>query len=75
MEHAHSLYIRAIGKVLQGEHPGVKQEDVAAGVTYYTKQWTLKEKINLIRNLNDFRKSIQSGETGRLQQSVNTVKL
>ena len=75
MEHAHNLYLKAIDKLSKGEHFNIKQSSISKGTTFYTKQWGLKEKINLIKNLKQFQKSIKSGEIKKLQQTVQTVKI
>ena len=59
MEHAHNLYLRAIKKIVNKECPNIKQDEIAKGVTYYTKQWELKQKINLVRNVKKFCKKIK----------------
>lgn len=73
MEHAHSLYLKAIDLLGSGQTRNVKQNDIAKGKTYYTKQWALKQRISLISNLSLFRKSLRSGEVSRMQEEVTTV--
>ncbi|UEG50558.1 hypothetical protein LK994_03620 [Ferruginibacter lapsinanis] len=73
MEHAHDLYTRAIKKVAEGKRTEVDQKGITEGITYYSKQWGLKEKINLIRNLNQFRKSNINGEIEKLRRAVKTI--
>ncbi len=75
MEHAHDLYVKAIGFLEGGGISNVKQADIAKGKTYYSRQWTLKQKIKLISNLNEFKKEIKSIELQGLQENVNIVKL
>lgn len=73
MEHAHDLYLKAIALIRDGKTINVKQSNIAKGKTYYTKQWGLKQQINLISNLSLFRKRIRSGEVERMQVEVTTV--
>ena len=73
MEHAHTLYIKAIVKLEAGNTRNVKQSDIAKGKTYYTRQWGLKQQLSLISNFPLFRKSIRSGEINRMQEEVTTV--
>lgn len=75
MEHAHSLYVSTILKLSEGNQvPNVPQMEIAEGVTYYTKQWGLKEKIKLVRNLKAFRKSFKEGTTEKLREGVKIIK-
>ncbi len=75
MEHAHALYLKAIAYVANGQSNSVKQSDIAKGKTYYTKQWGIKEKINLIRNLDNFRAVIRSGKISDMRKEINVVKI
>lgn len=75
MEHAHDLYIRCLQKVAEAEIVGLKQENVAKGKTYYSRQWGLSEKIKLVKNLKYFHRSVRGGETAEKQKLVKTVKL
>ena len=75
MEHAHDLYLSSIRYLAGGNFKSVKQSDIAKGTTYYTRSWTLKQKINLIRNMPAFRKSILNGETRKKQQTVRIEPL
>ena len=51
MEHAHELYNKAIKFVAQGGESNVLQSEIGVGKIYYTKNWKLKNKIDLVRNL------------------------
>jgi methionyl-tRNA formyltransferase len=51
MEHAHSLYSKAIAFISAGGKSNVPQSELGSGTTYYTKDWTLKQKFRLVRNL------------------------
>jgi methionyl-tRNA formyltransferase len=73
MEHAHALYLEAIQQVVNGTASNVNQHEIAKGKTYYTREWGLKEKVRLIANLSDFRKSVKAGIVARLQKAVKTV--
>ncbi|MDP4867145.1 MAG: hypothetical protein NWR53_10845, partial [Crocinitomicaceae bacterium] len=57
MEHAHQLYVKAIKFIEQGNISNVKQSDICDGKTYYTKEWKLKNKRDLIRNLRVVKKN------------------
>lgn len=78
MEHAHDLYVRGLKKVAVADdagQAGVKQADLAKGVTYYTRQWGLAEKIRLVRNLKHFHRSSRNGETAAKKKLVKTVEI
>ena len=75
MEHAHDLYVRSIDTIKNGDVPNVKQSNIAAGTTYYTRQWNLKSKIDLVRNLKKFRAEINSEETKSKQSALVLVNL
>ena len=57
MEHAHQLYIKAIKFIDQGNTSNIKQSDLGNGKTYYTKDWKLKNKMDLIRNFQKLQKN------------------
>lgn len=75
MEHAHSLYIHAIKQLLAGKNKSIKQDTIAKGTTYYSRQWDLKKKIALLKNFNRFGKTINSKETVALREKVITVTI
>lgn len=75
MEHAHELYVRTINKLSTTNLSGVKQDSIVNGKTYYSKQWGLKEKINLIINFRKFKKTISSDSYKEKQASINLVHL
>lgn len=76
MEHAHDLYLKTITHLSKNEKlKSIKQNDIAKGKTYYTKQWGLKQKIQLIDNLKEFKSTINSAKTKQLKATVRTVNL
>ena len=50
MEHAHSLYIKAIKLIKKGLKTSIPQCEIAVGKTYYTREWTLERKIDMLTN-------------------------
>lgn len=52
MEHAHDLYLRAIGYLMTAEPPytSVVQNSIAPGNLFFTKMWTKEKKKLLLRN-------------------------
>ncbi|GAB2829426.1 formyl transferase [Ferruginibacter profundus] len=75
MEHGHNLYVRAVEKLIEGKRPNVRQGDIAAGTTYYTRQWTLKERFNLQNNFKQFNKMVNSEDYKKAQAALKTVPL
>jgi methionyl-tRNA formyltransferase len=75
MEHGHDLYVRAVEQLIAGKRPNVKQGDIAAGTTYYTRQWTLKERFNLKNNFKQFNTTINSEAYKKMKASLTTVPL
>lgn len=75
MEHAHDLYVRSINAIKSGDVGNVKQLDITEGTTYYTRQWNLKAKMNLIRNFKKFNSEINSEETESKRSNVVLVNL
>ena len=61
MDHAHGLYLRAIGYLSETEPPynSVPQHSIDKGHLYLTKMWTAAKKKNLLRNWK--KKNIFSG--------------
>jgi methionyl-tRNA formyltransferase len=60
MEHAHSLYIKSINCIELDKSKSIRQSEIAKGKTYYTKDWTLKRKIDLIVNFKKMKQYVQS---------------
>lgn len=51
MQHAHSLYIRAIRRILSGQVvPSIPQENIDEGKLYLTRDWTLRMRIKGLIN-------------------------
>jgi methionyl-tRNA formyltransferase len=75
MEHAHELYLKAISFVAKGNTANVKQDEIASGTTYYTRQWTLQEQFRLIRNVKNFQSAIKSGNLSDLRKNIRIVSI
>ncbi len=75
MEHAHDLYVRSIEYINKGRRKSIPQNKIAAGTTYYTKQWGLAEKIQLVKNFLQFEKAVLSGKVDQKRIDVTTVPL
>jgi len=74
MDHAHDLYLKAITKISSGSLSETKQSEMGSGTTYYNKQWGLKEKIALNKNISKFQIAFKNGSIKRLQENLRTVK-
>ena len=75
MEHAHRLYLKAIDRLSKGNHQGVQQSKIAEWKTYFTRQWRLKEKFMLVKNLKAFRETINSPLINKLRNSVTIIPI
>lgn len=75
MEHAHNLYRNAIKFLDLGNRQSIKQSVIASGKTYFTKQWTLKQKINLIRNFSQLKKEFENGNIIAKRKDIKTVNI
>ena len=53
MNHAHALYLKVLKKIQEdpAHCPKVKQQSIAAGTTYYSRQWSSTAKWRLLKNL------------------------
>lgn len=75
MEHAHGLYLRSIEEVGYNRKNNIPQNSISTGVTYYNKQWRLKEKIKLIRNFPKFQRATLMGETEKNKAGIKIIPL
>lgn len=75
MEHAHKLYLRSIEYLSKGKRNSTPQKNIADGVTYYTRQWGLKQKYQLVRQLKHFKQSLLSGEIETKRCAIKTIPL
>ncbi len=75
MEHAHSLYVDAIDFLAKGGTSNVKQSAIAEGITYYTREWGLQQKIALARNSSLLKSCVASGELAKKRSLIKTVKI
>ena len=75
MEHAHELYVKCISYINEGKKNNIPQKDIGPGITYYTKQWDLYQKLQLVLNFSDFKKQILSGEIEKKRKRIKTVHL
>lgn len=75
MQHAHQMYLDAIAFLKAEGISNVKQSSIAEGKTYYTSQWSLKEKLKLVKNVKDFQKNINSDKIKNLKKEVQIIAL
>ena len=74
MEHAHDLYLRSIRYLISGKVNSVSQKEISEGTTYFNREWGLKQKIRLLRNMGDFRKKNKQDHAAE-RQNIRTVSL
>ena len=76
MDHAHDLYLKAIGYLCESEPPynSVPQNSIDKGQLYLTKMWTAAKKSDLLRNWRKRRSFIENEipKTISLRESKNT---
>lgn len=75
MEHAHDLYINAVAYLATGKKQSIPQSDITNGITYYTKQWSLKRKIDLIKNYSQLKKECTNGNLMAKRRNIKTIKI
>ncbi len=75
MDHAHALYIKAIRHLKEGFHQSIPQSVIASGTTYYTKEWTLQQKLNMVLNHKKMAAYFKSGKITEDRKDINTIKL
>ncbi|MEO6611026.1 MAG: formyltransferase family protein [Chitinophagaceae bacterium] len=65
MEHAHSLYLKAVSFILSAvpPYPSVPQSSLGKGQLYLTKMWTASTKKKLLKNLKEQRDTTLPGTT------------
>ncbi len=75
MEHAHQLYIKAIKFIEEGYTSNIKQSDIGDGKTYYTKEWKLKNKRDLVRNFNELQKNNRRERIIEKTSKIKTIEI
>jgi methionyl-tRNA formyltransferase len=73
MEHAHELYKKAIRFISLGGKSNVSQSELGKGKTYYSKDWKLKNKKELIQNLNKIQCDTFKDEIENKRKDIKTV--
>ncbi len=69
MDHAHQLYVRTLCAIKNGDSNNVKQSELGEGKTYFTKDWGLKQKIALVKNMRNFKTIVKD------QVAIKTIKI
>lgn len=62
MEHAHQLYIKALHNVSSNNYVRIKQQDIATGKTFYTRDWTNLQKWKAVYHYRKFATVVRSTE-------------
>jgi len=74
MEHAHNLYINSLKNISESRQLNVSQSSIGPGKTYFNKEWGLKEKRSLIKNMKEFNSFFKNGNNKKAQDKLVTVK-
>jgi methionyl-tRNA formyltransferase len=75
MEHAHDLYLKAIAFVVNKKHQSIAQASIAKGKTFYTKDWTLKQKIRLMLHVKKFNQYWSTNKALQHLAQIKTIAL
>ncbi len=75
MEEAHALYILALKSIAGNKAPRIKQDNIAKGITYYSKDWDLSANKNLLKNLRHFKETVNSGSYQQKIKETITVNI
>jgi methionyl-tRNA formyltransferase len=76
MEQAHELYIDAVRFLVNGGHSSVPQSTIGPGKTFYTRDWTLRKKLQLVWNLKKIQHShTLQKEVAQRTQALTTIPL
>jgi methionyl-tRNA formyltransferase len=73
MEEAHHLYLEAVHSIISSKAGRIRQNSIAEGKTYFSRQWNLKMQLKLLRNLKRFSGEIHS--EAYLQKSRNIITI
>lgn len=75
MEHAHELYVKAVAFIAKGGHSDVPQSQLGEGKTFYTKDWKLKNKKDLIKNFRKVKNALIAKELEQKRKVFKTVTI
>ncbi|MBC7888522.1 MAG: hypothetical protein H7Z13_11635 [Ferruginibacter sp.] len=77
MNHAHELYLKAVKMIAENPAhcPRVKQLSIAAGITYYTRQWDRRAKWRLIKHVKQIPAYFKSVKYSTDCSKIKTVPL
>lgn len=75
MEHAHDLCIKAITAIQKEQIKNIPQSNITKGKTYFTKDWTIKNKIYLILNIKKFGNYVKSNKIVEDRKHIKTIDL
>lgn len=75
MNHAHDLYVRAVKFLVDGKTHSIPQKEIAPGKTYYSRDWTLKQKMNAVKNFKSFCEFFKTGQAAAKRQHDNIIEI
>jgi methionyl-tRNA formyltransferase len=69
MQHAHDLYVRAVGRIGDGAHvPALPQSVIGEGTTFYNAEWNFRAQRAALKNFREnYRKYFADAENRRQQ--------
>lgn len=74
MEQAHDMYLKVLRQFkIKGKLNATNQKTISKGVVFYNKQWTVAQKIQLIKNLKLFSARFSNSEKIRFENNIITV--
>jgi len=62
-----------VQKLMTGVKTSIPQNSIGHGTTYYTRQWGLKQKFDLIKNFRMFKKEINSPSYHQRRKQVKLI--
>lgn len=75
MNHAHELYHKAIKFISAGGESNVPQDHIGSGKTYYTRDWTLNNKIKLLANLKRIQREKSFDHIEKQRENFKTIHI
>lgn len=75
MEHAHDLYVKVIEALHNNTSQSVAQDTITKGKTFYTRDWTLMNKIKLVLHFKKFKQYFKAGKQNSDRKNIRIVPL
>ena len=75
MEHAHELYVKALKYIRDGGVSNFEQQQIGEGKVYYTKDWKLNKKFDLMKNLNRLKKDKGLEQIEEMKKKIKLIHI